>query len=136
MTVLDRMYNNLVEARKKVSMAGLPLILLSYLEGEFWSMAVAKGFTESRDMGELSRRLALRRAKAGKKPPAPVSQFVAQKIMGNARKFSEGEIAAALSGIRDVDKRLKSTALPSRILLEELVVSICAKKKRRAGGRR
>ena len=136
LTVLDRMYNNLVDARKKVSMAGLPLILLSYLEGEFWSLAVAKGFTESRDIGELSRRLALRRAKAGKKAPAPVSEFVAQKIMGNARKFSEGEIAAALSGIREVDKRLKSTALPSRILLEELVVSICAKKKRRAGGRR
>jgi len=134
LTVLDRMYNNLVEARKKVSAAGLPLILLSFLEGEFWSMAVAKGFTDSRDIGELSRRLALRRAKAGKKAPAPVSEFVAKKMLGNARKFSTGEIAAALSGIREVDKRLKSTRLPSRVLLEELVVSICAKKRRKAGG--
>ena len=120
LAILDRMYDMLFDAHKKVSMAGLPLILLSYLEGEFWNLAVAQGIGPRGNMKDLAARLSLRRKK-------PVSDFVAQKTAANARRFTEEEIENALSGIREVDKSLKSTSLPSRLLLESLIISICTR---------
>lgn len=120
LAILDRMYDMLVDARKKVSMAGLPLILLSYLEGEFWNLAVAKGIGPKGSAKDLAAKLSIRRKR-------PVQDFVAQKTAANARRFTEQELEDALSGIREVDKKLKSTSLPSRLLMEDLIISICSK---------
>jgi len=113
LTILDRMFNNLVATRKKVAASALPLLILSTcIEGEFRKLAIAKGFEDANDAQGLARRLNLRETVAG-------------IILSNARRITDKEIAAALSGVRSVDKRLKSTSLAPRLLLEELCLSIC-----------
>jgi len=119
LTILDRMYHNLLSTRRKISGSGLPLVILSTcIEAEFRKMAIAKGFEKTMDASGLARRLKMR-------------EGVARMILANARRFSEDEIAAALSKVREVDKRLKSTSLPSKLLLEELIISICTGGKKR-----
>lgn len=122
--ILDRMYRNLIESKKKVSASGIPLMLLTFLEGEFSKMAVALGIDDPTDSETLAARLAvMKKEGAGGKKPA--SEAAARAALQNARRFTAEEIAAALSAIRQVDKRLKSTNISPRLLLDELVLSIC-----------
>jgi DNA polymerase-3 subunit delta len=118
LTILERMFHNRVEAKKKISASGLPLVILSTcFESELRRMAVAKAFQESGDAPGLAARLGTK-------------ENVARAILGNARRFSEQEIASALTRVREVDRRLKSTSLPPKLLLEDLVLSICLAKGR------
>jgi DNA polymerase III delta subunit len=115
LTLLDRMYNNLLDSKRKVSASGLPLLVLSTcIEGEFRKLTVAKQFEQTNDTKGLAAALKLR-------------QNVAGIIMANARRFTSEELERTLSHIHRVDKRLKSTPLSSKLLLEELILSICAK---------
>jgi len=117
LTLLDRMYNNLLDSKRKVSSSGLPLLVLSTcIEGEFRKLAVAKQFEQTNDTRGLATALKLR-------------QNVAGIIMANARRFTTEELERTLSHIHRVDKRLKSTSLSSKLLLEELILSICAKRR-------
>ena len=116
LTLLNRMYNNLLDSKRKVSASGLPLLVLSTcIEGEFRKLAVAKQFEATNDTKGLAAALKLR-------------QNVAGIIMANARRFTTEEVERTLSHIHRVDKRLKSTSLSSKLLLEELILSICAKR--------
>jgi len=112
-TILDRMFSNLVSLKKKVPQAALPLLVLSTcIEGELRKMAIAKGFESSMDRAGLAARL-------------KVKENIAGIILANSRRFSTEELERGLSSVREVDKRLKSTSLPPRLLLEELILSIC-----------
>ena len=117
LTLLDRMYNNLLTSKRKVAASGLPLLVLSTcIEGEFRKLAVAKQFEQTNDTRGLAAVLKLR-------------QNVAGIIMANARRFTLEELERTLSHIHRVDKRLKSTSLSSKLLLEELILSICARQR-------
>ncbi len=116
LTLLDRMYRNLLSSKRKVAASGLPLLVLSTcIEGEFRKLAVAKKYEQDNDVKGLAAALKLR-------------QNVAGIVMANARRFTAAEIEATLGHIHRVDFRLKSTSLPSKLLLEELILSICARR--------
>jgi len=126
LTILDRMYRNLLDSNRKVSTAGIPLLVLSScVESEFRMMAIAKEFQESNDAAAFATRMTSLQGGRGK-----FKEARARIIISNARRFSVREIESALSRARQVDKRLKSTSLPSKLLLEELILAICR------GGRR
>ncbi len=113
LTILDRMYHNLLSSKRKVAASGLPLLVLSTcIEGEFRKLAVAKRYEASNDSRGLAAALRLKETVAG-------------IILANARRFTEAEIERTLSHVRLVDKRLKSTSISSKLLLEELILSIC-----------
>lgn len=119
LTILDRMYHNLLSSRKKISASGLPLVILSScVEGEFRKLALAKAYEPTMDAAGLARRLKTR-------------DTVARAILANARRFTEEELTDILTHTREVDKRFKSTSLPSKLLLEDLFISICTGGKRR-----
>ena len=126
LTILDRMYHNLLDSNRKVSAAGIPLLVLSScIESEFRMMAIAKEFEESSDSAGLAQRLTS--LQAGK---ARFKEFRARMIISNARRFTVREIENALSKARHVDKLLKSTSLPSKLLLEELILAVCRSRRR------
>jgi DNA polymerase III delta subunit len=115
LTILDRMFRNLLTTRKKISRSGLPLIVLSTcIESEFRKLSLAKKFAPTNDLDGLASAIKVR------------NKHVAGIIFNNARRFSEEELENILIEIRHVDKRLKSTRLPAKLMLEELIMTICA----------
>jgi len=113
LTILERMFHNLLESKRKVATSGLPLFLLSScFEFELRRMAVAKKFEATMDTAGLAAALKCK-------------ETAASIILTNSRKFSESELVAALDKVRDVDRRLKSTNLSPKLLLEDLVLTIC-----------
>ncbi len=119
LTILERMFHNLLDARKKVSASGLPLFLLSSsFEFELRRMAVAKKFEATMDVAGLAAALKCK-------------DTAASIILNNSRKFTEAELEAGLDKVRDVDRRLKSTSIAPKILLEDLVLTICLAGKKR-----
>jgi len=113
LTILERMYNNLLESKKKVAASGLPLFLLSScFEFELRRMAVAKKYEATMDVPGLAAALKCK-------------DTAASIILSNSRRFSEAELVAALDKVRDVDRRLKSTNISSKLLLEDLILTIC-----------
>lgn len=126
LTVLDRLYRNLIEEKKKVSLTDLPVRLLSYLSTDFSNMAMAASLKDAGSPSTLADRIGAR----GKAGARKAHEAAARSALGNCRRFSESELAAALSAIHHADRRLKSTGIDARLLLEELVFSICARNKR------
>jgi len=129
LTVLDRLYRNLIDDRRKTSINDLPLRLLSYVATDFSNMAIASGLG-SGDVAALAEKIGGRTKAGGKRSFQDVA---AKKAMMNARRFTEAELSAALQAIRDVDRRLKSTGLPHRLLIENLVFAICTRAGRTGG---
>lgn len=55
-----------------------------------------------------------------------ISPYFVDRLQGYARRFSERQLQLALHKTLETDRRLKSSRLKERVLLEEMVVAICA----------
>lgn len=111
--LLGRMFESLLDAGKKVQAAGIPLMILSTLEGELRKLAMAAG-TKSTTSDALASKLGM-------------PEWAARKLLQNVKRFTPGELDAALRELREADRRIKSTSLEPRLILEELVLAICTK---------
>jgi len=119
LTILERMFHNLLESKRKVAASGLPLFLLSScFEFELRRMAVAKKYEATMDTAGLAAALKCK-------------DTAASIILNNSRRFSEHELEVGLDKVRDVDRRLKSTNISPKLLLEDLVLTICLAGRRR-----
>ena len=112
LTVLDRVFKQLYESDTKVSPAALPLYLLACVENDFRRVVLVKGAPAGEDKAELAGRLR-------------VPTFAVPKLIASARRFREPELEDILSRLREVDKLIKSTSLPPRLLLENFVFAVC-----------
>lgn len=112
LVLLGRMFENLLDAGKKVQASGVPLIILATLESEIRKLAQASAPKLTSDA--LATKLG-------------IPEWGARKSLQNAKRFTQAELDAALRHLRHADRRLKSTPLPARMVLEELVVALCAK---------
>ncbi len=56
---------------------------------------------------------------------AGVSPYFVDRLQGYARRFSEGQLRRGLHATLETDRRLKSSRLKERVILEEMVVAIC-----------
>lgn len=112
LVLLGRMFENLLDAGKKVQASGVPLMILATLESEIRKLAQASAPKLTSDA------LA---AKLG------IPEWGARKSLQNAKRFTQEELDAALRQLRHADRRLKSTSLPARMVLEDLVVALCTK---------
>jgi DNA polymerase-3 subunit delta len=54
-----------------------------------------------------------------------VPSWVVQRLMRQSDDFDERELERALHAIAGVDRALKTTGVPPRLLLESLVISLC-----------
>ncbi len=112
LVLLGRMFESLLDAGKKVAAAGVPLMILATLESEIRKLAVATGTKMTPDV--LASKLGM-------------PDWAARKTIQSAKRFTPAELELGLKMIRHADRRLKSTPLPARMILEELVVALCTK---------
>ena len=55
-----------------------------------------------------------------------VREFLVEKYAGQLRRFAPGQLKRAYLAVRDADLALKSSKLPGRLVLEKLVLDLCA----------
>ena len=123
--VLDRLLDGGIKSDRKTDVQAIPLILVSLIHRQIRNMLLAQSLVKDHgtDPRDLARQLGV--------PP-----FVAEKTLRQARRFPEHRLQETLEELASVDLRLKSTALPSRALLEGLIFRVCAAAPRRGEGPR
>lgn len=121
--ILSRMFDFLIDAPNKVSSSGLPLLLLAVILGKFEQLAALSSAPTEQQEAILRR--------FGVSPKA--MPYVMRDMRRRLSTFSVDELEQVLTRIHEVDARLKSTSLSPKLLLEDLVVGICAKSPRRRG---
>jgi DNA polymerase-3 subunit delta len=100
-----------------------PLKILALVDRLVGQLRVARELqSESRRGGEsLARVLGV--------PP-----FAAKSLADAARRFDESQLAQARDVVARTDRVLKSSAIPSRLILESLTIALCARSGGRGGG--
>ena len=62
----------------------------------------------------------------------PHQRFLARRIVGQARRWSRGELAEAVCGLRRLDRLLKASAIPGEVLLEEWLLGLIVRGRERS----
>lgn len=60
-----------------------------------------------------------------------VPPFAAKSLSDAARRFDDSQLARALDAVAETDRILKSSAIPARLVLESLTISLCSRPSRR-----
>ncbi len=63
----------------------------------------------------------------------PYQRFLARRIVGQARRWSRAELAEAVRGLRRLDQLLKASAIPGEVLMEEWLLALMVRGRRRSG---
>lgn len=63
----------------------------------------------------------------------PYQRFLARRIVGQARRWSRAELAEAVRGLRRLDQLLKASAIPGEVLMEEWLLGLMVRGRRRSG---
>ncbi|MCE2398278.1 MAG: DNA polymerase III subunit delta [Gemmatimonadetes bacterium] len=63
----------------------------------------------------------------------PYQRFLSGRIAGQARRWRREELAAALLGLRRLDRLLKASSLPGDLLIEEWLLGLAARSRPRRG---
>ena len=58
----------------------------------------------------------------------PYQRFLARRIVGQARRWTRAELAAAVRGLRRLDQLLKASAIPDEILVEEWLLGLIVRR--------
>ncbi|GEM_PF-6309300 len=111
--LLSRMFDSLLDTGKKVQASGVPLMILATLELEVRKLAAAWG-SKPQDTQRLCTMFGMQ-------------EYPAKKAIQNSKRFSQTELDTALRQLRDADRRIKSTGLPAKLILEDLITAICTK---------
>ncbi len=91
----------------------VPLVILHLVVRHYRLLALAASpANRKKAVGEL--------ASALRVPP-----FVVRKLRRQSEKFSLPRLAGAFQLLSDVDRQLKSSRLPERIVLERMVIALC-----------
>ncbi len=91
----------------------VPLIILSMVARHYRLLALASApSNRSGSVGDLARTLRV--------PP-----FVAQKIRRQLNEFPLSRLSDSFSLLSEVDYRLKSSAIPDSIIMEDMVLTLC-----------
>ena len=71
-------------------------------------------------------------AGALKRALPPYQRFLARRIVNQARRWNGEELAAAVLGLRRLDRLLKASSLPGEVLMDEWLMGLAARAKRGA----
>lgn len=112
LVILGRLFDALIDSDRKISKDALPLMLVTSLERPFRLAATTLDLLEQgASEGEIAKAI-------GCSPKAVYFRI------REARAFTMEEIEVAMSRLRNVDRMLKSTSVPPRLLLEQFVVDV------------
>ena len=65
----------------------------------------------------------------------PYQRFLARRIVGQARRWNRAELAEAVRGLRRLDQLLKASAIPGAVLMEEWLLGLMVRGRKRSGSR-
>lgn len=91
-----------------------PLKILALIDRLVGQLRVAKEFQAGRGGSGLARALGV--------PP-----YAVKSLSAAARRFERDDLKKALATLAETDRILKSSALPARLILESLTISLCAR---------
>lgn len=63
----------------------------------------------------------------------PYQRFLARRIVGQARRWNRADLAEAVRGLRRLDQLLKASAIPGQVLMEEWLLGLMVRGRKRSG---